>query len=1083
MISFTDLNTFGQTAIETVDNRLARVRFDLNYPTVAKDQLVEVTNETEVLYPEPGINILEVINPNISDVRYRVSLSGSIISKATITWPGIPGGITLSEPGPGVYELSGIETAVMWNQIKDFVINFSTDITTEPYWFVEAAIIYFDEQAQEDKRKNWLIYDPNYFHIAEFTDQINLECSALKLKIPECLPLAEFSMTCNNGYIRGIENLELNTLFVMSAEGITLLNRGVLSAQFSLVADFDPLFNLESTKLVYTQDPSPVFVEPYPVLQDGPDGSNFTITLTSTIGQFYIEGEPPNSTWTYTGSREQINAIIPQIKFIRTGAYTDASIGLNIALNGVSINEFPTRLDLVGQTYYLDGDVNDSYYTTYEGNNLTVAPSFSVTSILGQIDSGLLEFDVSQVPGTQVVWTNQPTGSSVTNPSPGIYRIQNFTTAYWVSSSRPQIRLTSDFNGVLLIPVKLIGLTNYEWTVHITVNDQVVFITDPSTVNYTPDAIFNVSGPQFSDPGTQNINWTATIRPTLPECVTTITSNSGFPTSFDSVTKTLSYSGNSTSMASFFSYSFSVDTTAVGYDFELLYYAYNSDNPETGYKEQNLRSNNLSVLTAVRAIEEYTPAELTSITGGPQLVNNGSGTYTMNIVPVTPNDLTTFTYSQASNWSYDIKTPTDSSEEGTGGISADGNTRFFALYPNVYIYYKSGNTWTLQTTLTLNTSTNPDRLSLRYAISADGNTFIFGDQNGGVARGSFKSGIINVYKRSGGTWSFIQGLGTETSLGSLQTPYFLSNTGMAVSSDGLTIAGCLYWRYVIIWTYSSNTWSIVRTIDLNSIRSNSSLASKSGICFSANSTRLALAAYSTVGSTEYSSIFLFNRVSGTWGSTPSSYIDRPRSVAFGTGSYSHNSSPIAISSTGASIVVVEGIQYPNAGYGALTTKVYTYSTSWQLQQSIPGTYNLNSDVFMSSDATRMIISQYTLIGIQPTFQLDEYVYSGSSWSLVDSGYLIYETSKTGWQISANVSVTSSLITPVWGNMLFSKATTAYDSLTKTITFTGTYKAVNTRIDTIQLISESNLTNDLFLSYTGITPTSSTQTKIQRVKRI
>ena len=162
--------------------------------------------------------------------------------------------------------------------------------------------------------------------------------------------------------------------------------------------------------------------------------------------------------------------------------------------------------------------------------------------------------------------------------------------------------------------------------------------------------------------------------------------------------------------------------------------------------------------------------------------------------------------------------PTD----GAGGdyfgysvsISSDGNTAIVGAYNDdssrgsVYIYNRSGSTWSQQAKLVPNDGATNDYFGYSVSISGDGTTAIVGAY-GDDDKGS-DSGSAYIYTRSGSTWSYQAKLvpndgATDDYFGYSVAISSDGNTAIvgAVGDDGVDInTGSAY-----IYTRSGSTWS------------------------------------------------------------------------------------------------------------------------------------------------------------------------------------------------------------------------------------------------------------------------------------
>lgn len=111
MNTLLELNAFSDGVFSYTDNRPSGVRFD--YPT-ARDIQKEITTTSFTL--ERTIDIVEIIQPAIANVKFKIDLS-NIPEGATLSWTSLPSGVTVTQV-LGVYTVSGIQSAAIWDAIK-----------------------------------------------------------------------------------------------------------------------------------------------------------------------------------------------------------------------------------------------------------------------------------------------------------------------------------------------------------------------------------------------------------------------------------------------------------------------------------------------------------------------------------------------------------------------------------------------------------------------------------------------------------------------------------------------------------------------------------------------------------------------------------------------------------------------------------------------------------------------------------------------------------------------------------------------------------------------------------------------------
>lgn len=167
MNSLNDLNTYSAQEIEYADSRPTDVIFD---PTEPTNQSLVVGEGSTHTVPVP-IDIIEVINYNLAAVTYTIDISDFIAgdgSGTTVSWDSLPDGVTLDDSTPGVYTLSGITGARIWNLVKSAEITLPNAYFGD--FFYSASIDYTNSSGAASK--SWLI-NVNVFDVNVFSSPSN----------------------------------------------------------------------------------------------------------------------------------------------------------------------------------------------------------------------------------------------------------------------------------------------------------------------------------------------------------------------------------------------------------------------------------------------------------------------------------------------------------------------------------------------------------------------------------------------------------------------------------------------------------------------------------------------------------------------------------------------------------------------------------------------------------------------------------------------------------------------------------------------------------------------------------------------
>ena len=112
MGSLTDLNTYAEDLIEATDERNPGPKLWPSYP-LSQDQ----TEYSGTFAITRVVEIEEIVRPSDADLRFQVDVSA--VPGASVVWPVVPVGCTVVNPTTGVYYIDGVDTILIWDQIKD----------------------------------------------------------------------------------------------------------------------------------------------------------------------------------------------------------------------------------------------------------------------------------------------------------------------------------------------------------------------------------------------------------------------------------------------------------------------------------------------------------------------------------------------------------------------------------------------------------------------------------------------------------------------------------------------------------------------------------------------------------------------------------------------------------------------------------------------------------------------------------------------------------------------------------------------------------------------------------------------------
>lgn len=148
MNSLTELNGYASAlSFEFTDNRIPNVTFTT--PTAVNQS--QIVDEGFSFNSSVGIEILEILNASQSQPTYTINVFN--LTGATVSWASLPTGVTVSNPSPRVYTLSGITSKAQWDAVKYATISMPANYNG--IWSYTSTIAYYS-QANGNQTKSWV---------------------------------------------------------------------------------------------------------------------------------------------------------------------------------------------------------------------------------------------------------------------------------------------------------------------------------------------------------------------------------------------------------------------------------------------------------------------------------------------------------------------------------------------------------------------------------------------------------------------------------------------------------------------------------------------------------------------------------------------------------------------------------------------------------------------------------------------------------------------------------------------------------------------------------------------------------------
>jgi hypothetical protein len=380
MNSLQELNTWGSTPVDFLDARSSKVIFNRQSPLTAENQTFDAYAGLFVI-PTPGIEIVEIINYQTANVRYRVSIltgSSPTFTGSTITFGTFNSGVTLSQSGD-VYTVSGIHSVSDWNSVKNFTWTLPVDFASYPQWFLECTIIYYDSALGQDVETTWDIIDDRFYNVAALSSESSIT-AIIGVKSPASAALTSVVSVYANLWNQVVGAAAISSEAIFACEGnvnVTFLNATSimninagktaritdnLAAVASMsIAAIASLVNLDPRSYLANQG-NAIFATNTPQVDSLNSADTFSIVLSSSLGYFAANStDAPTSTLTISGLKSVVNSAFTNVYFYPTkGSSASGTLSWAQSRNGTL--EFTKTVSLTG-TANAFPEVT-TYYTT-----------------------------------------------------------------------------------------------------------------------------------------------------------------------------------------------------------------------------------------------------------------------------------------------------------------------------------------------------------------------------------------------------------------------------------------------------------------------------------------------------------------------------------------------------------------------------------------------------------------------------------------------------------------------------------------------------------------------------------------------
>lgn len=367
MNSLQELNNWGTTEVDYLDARPSGVVFNRQYPLGPVDQTFDAYAGLEVS-PTPGIEIVDIINYQTANVRYRVTIktgSSPLFTGSTITFGTLPSGATLSQVGD-VYTISGIHKVSDWDAVKNFTWTLPVSFASYPQWYLECTIIYYSSTLAEDVETTWEIYDDRFYNVAALTAESSIT-AYIGVNSPTAAALSSTATVYANPWnqvygaaaiaseatfvCEGNLNVDfLNAVSTMTVQGkLDAVGTASMSASATQSANGLAIaVNLDERTYLANQG-NQIFATNTPQVDTlTPATDTISIALSSALGQFAANStDAPVSTLTISGTKAAVNSALINVHFYPTkGSSASGTFTWQQSLN--SVVQFTKTITMTG---------------------------------------------------------------------------------------------------------------------------------------------------------------------------------------------------------------------------------------------------------------------------------------------------------------------------------------------------------------------------------------------------------------------------------------------------------------------------------------------------------------------------------------------------------------------------------------------------------------------------------------------------------------------------------------------------------------------------------------------------------------
>ena len=297
------------------------------------------------------------------------------------------------------------------------------------------------------------------------------------------------------------------------------------------------------------------------------------------------------------------------------------------------------------------------------------------------------------------------------------------------------------------------------------------------------------------------------------------------------------------------------------------------------------------------------------------------------------------------------------------GITADGSRATAGAWKvdagavvdagGVYVFLRTGTSWAQEAKLVASDPVTNAQMGQYSALSADGTRII-----AGCSADNSNKGAVYIFSRSGTTWSqetkIVTGESVSGDLFGGTVNISADSTRVVIGARGVSYVNAVAVGAIYVYSRSGTAWTLEQKFTTNELLASGALSGTFAIAISGDGTRIAAISSVVVNGNTITGVYVFLRTGTVW--TQETFFAGTDTVSgdnFGVS--------VSLSTDGSKLIVGSPLSSPSSVTNAGSAYIFTRSgTTWTQESKIVASDKATGDRFgfsvaISGDATRTTI--------------------------------------------------------------------------------------------------------------------------------